>query len=444
MSGITGELFLILLLILANGVFAMSEIAVVSARRSRLQQQAEAGSNGAAAALALTEEPTRFLSTVQVGITLIGILTGAFGGAAIAAPLATVLAQVPLIAPYSGVAAFMIVVVAITYLSLIVGELVPKRIALTAPERVASMIARPMTLLSRITYPLVTLLSASTDLLLKLLRVKAPAEPPVTEEEITALIEQGTAAGIFEEAEQDLVDRVFRLGDLRVSSIMTPRRRLVWLDLSAPLETNKEKILDTTYSRLLVCQGELDNLVGMLKVRALLDPLWRNEPVELASALDQPLLVPESMRVLTVLERFKQSGIHLALVIDEYGSIQGLVTLNDVMGVVVGELPEADSLTDRAIVQREDGSWLLDGLLPVERVKELFDLEELPYEDGGSYYTLGGFIVTRLGRVPTVADHFQWGELRFEVVDMDGHRVDKVLIETVDASHNDLRTEGTR
>ncbi|MCC5631634.1 hemolysin family protein [Nostoc sphaeroides CHAB 2801] len=428
MSSINFEILIILVLIIANGVFSMSEMAIVSARKVRLQQLANQGDAKAKAALKLAESPNHFLSTVQVGISLIGILTGAFGGATIANRLAVYVKLVPLLAPYSEPLSFGIVVLIITYLSLIVGELVPKRLALNNPERIASIVAIPMEALAAIASPVVFLLSASTDLILRLLGITASTEPQVTEEEIKILIEQGTEAGTFEEAEQDMVERVFRLGDRPVSYLMTPRPDIVWLDLDDSAEENRQKMVDSAYSRYPVCQGGLDNVLGVMPVTDLLARSFRGEPLDLTVGLRQPVFVPESTRGLKVLELFKQTITHMALVVDEYGVIQGLVTLNDIMSEIVGDVPSTDGQDQPQAVQREDGSWLLDGMLPVEEFLELFGMEEWKSEESGSYQTLGGFVITHLGRIPAAADHFEWQSMRIEVMDMDGNRVDKVLV----------------
>jgi putative hemolysin len=428
MSPITFEISIILVLIIANGVFSMSEMAIVSARKVRLQQLANQGDAKARVALKLAESPNHFLSTVQVGISLIGILTGAFGGATIASRLAVYVKLVPLLAPYSEPLSFGIVVLLITYFSLIVGELVPKRLALNNPERIASIVAIPMQALAAIASPVVFLLSASTDLILRMLGITASTEPQVTEEEIKILIEQGTEAGTFEEAEQDMVERVFRLGDRPVSYLMTPRPDIVWLDLEDTAEENRQKMVDSAYSRYPVCQGGLDNVLGVIPVTDLLARSFRGEPLDLTVGLRQPVFVPESTRGLKVLELFKQTITHMALVVDEYGVIQGLVTLNDIMSEIVGDVPSTDGQDQPQAVQREDGSWLLDGMLPVEEFLELFGMEQWESDERGSYQTLGGFVITHLGRIPAAADHFEWQSMRIEVMDMDGNRVDKVLV----------------
>jgi putative hemolysin len=435
MGGVGTEIVLVLLLLVVNGVFAMSEIAVVSSRKARLQQRAEAGDLGSRRALELAENPNRFLSTVQVGITMVGVLAGAFGGATIAAPFAEYLRGYAALAPYAEAVALGVVVLAITYLSLIVGELVPKRIGLNHPERIAAAVAGPMNVLSRVSSPLVSLLTVSTELVLRLLRIRRAEEPPVTEAEIAMLMEQGTQAGVFEEAEQDIVERVFWLGDQRVASLMTPRRKVVWLDADAPPEANREIMSRHRFSRFLVCEETLDRVAGMVEVKDLWARSLAGEPVDdLRSVLRRPLFVPESTRALRVLELFRESGTHLALVVDEYGGIEGLVTLNDVLEEIVGELAVSGAPADPGVVRRDDGSWLVDGALQMEEFREALGLPERREEDREEFRTVGGFVLTHLGRVPSAGDRFDAGGLQVEVVDMDGHRVDKVLVTRLDAA----------
>jgi putative hemolysin len=428
MSSVLFEMVVISLLILTNGIFAMAEIAVVSARKTRLQQWAEAGDTRARAALDLANAPNQFLATVQIGITLIGILAGAFGGATVAKNLATALDDISWLAPYSQPLSLGFVVLVITYLSVIVGELVPKRLGLNNPERIAVVIARPMRALSRLAYPAVHLLGLSTEFALRVLGIRPSMEPPVTEEEIRTLIEQGTQAGMFEEAEQEMVERIFRLGDRRVSAVMTPRTEIVWLDRGASVEEIRHTITTSVHSRFLVADGSLDNILGIVHAKDLLVHCLSAQAVDLTATLQQPLYVPESMRALRVLELFKQSGTHIALVIDEYGGIQGLVTPSDILEAIVGDLPVGGEQFEPLAVQREDGSWLLDGMLSVDEFKELFDLGQLPGEDQGLYQTLAGFIIMQLGRIPATSDYFEWEGFKIEVVDMDGNRVDKVLV----------------
>lgn len=424
----TVEILIIFLLVLANGLFVMSELAIVSARKVRLQQLAERGDTKARVALSLASSPNEFLGTVQIGITLLTILTGAYAEEAIAKRISPILNSVALSPTYREQLAKVLAIVIITYITLILGELVPKRLALNNPESIASIMAIPMQMLSKLTTPVVYLLSASTNAVLRLLGMRPSTEPQVTEEEIRVLIEQGTEEGTFEEAEQDMVERVFRLGDRPVSALMSPRPDIVWLELEDSAEENRQKIIESGYSRYPVCQGGLDNVLGVLPVTDLLARSFTGQPMDLTVGLRQPVFVPESTRGLKVLEMFKQTVTHMALVVDEYGVIQGLVTLNDILIEIVGDVPSVDDQDDPQVIRREDGSWLLDGMLAVDEFMELFDIEELRSQDRGSYQTLGGFVITHLGRIPNAADHFEWQNMRFEVMDMDGNRVDKVLV----------------
>ncbi len=424
----TAEILLVLLLIFANALFVMSELAIVSARKVRLQQMAERGDQKARVALELASSPNQFLATVQVGITLLAILSGAFGESVISKRLVPIFSSIPFLASYKDATASVTAVLIITYLTLIIGELVPKRVALNHPEPIASIVAIPMKLLATIGSPIVHLLSISTDAVLRILGIRPSTEPQVTEEEIRVLIEQGTEEGTFEEAEQDMVERVFRLGDRPVSSFMTPRPDIVWLDLDDSATENRQKVIENGYSRYPVCQGGLDNVLGIIAVTDLLARSLCGEQLDLTVGLRKAEFVPESTRGLKLLELFKQTATHMALVVDEYGVIQGLVTLNDVMIEIVGDVPTADELENPQAVQREDGSWLLDGMLSVEEFFEMFDLEEYLRIHQRNYQTLGGFVITHLGRIPAAADHFEWQGMRFEVMDMDGNRVDKILV----------------
>jgi putative hemolysin len=426
----TIEILIIFLLIFVNGLFVMSELAIVSARKVRLQQMAERGDGNARVALHLASSPNQFLGTAQIGITLLVILSGSFGEEVIARQIKPMLSLIPFLKPYVDPITYVLSIGIIAYLSLVIGELVPKRLALNHPEPIASVVAIPMQVLVTFGAPIVYVLSASTDFILHLLGVRPSTEPQVTEEEIKVLIEQGTEEGTFEEAEQDMVERIFRFGDRPVSGFMTPRPDIVWLDLEDPAEENRQKMVENGYSRYPVCQGGLDNVLGVIPVTDLLARSFRSESLDLTIGLRQPVFVPESTRGLKVLELFKQTITHMALVVDEYGVIQGVVTLNDVMSEIVGDVPSVDDQDNPQVVQREDGSWLLDGMLPVDEFFELFDIEieDFPSHRRGSYQTLGGFVITHLGRIPAAADYFEWQHLRFEVVDMDVNRVDKVLV----------------
>ena len=423
------EIVLILVLIVANGIFSGSEIAVVSARKIRLEQLAEQGNGQARAALRLANAPNDFLSAVQIGITLIGILSGAVGGATLARRLEPVIDSIPLLRAWSEGLSVAVVVGVITYLSLVIGELLPKRIALNNPEAVACAVARPMRWLARWTAPLVQLLGASTDLLLNLLGVHSSSEPDLTEEEIKGLVRQGAKSGVLDEAEHDMVQRVFRLGDRSIRALMTPRTEICWLDLNTTREQQLKLVTDSNYSRLPVAHGNLDDCIGILRGRNLLASALDGGAVDLKALLQPPLYITESARALNVIEQFRQTGVHIALVTDEYGGIEGLVTLTDLMEAIVGDLPSAEDLDEPQIIRREDGSWLLDGALDISEFKDLLQRTSLPDEASGSFHTLGGFVLHVLGRVPRAGDHFNWDDLRFEVMDMDGKRIDKVLVE---------------
>jgi putative hemolysin len=377
---------------------------------------------------------------VQIGITLIGILSGAVGGATLSRRLEEVLRTFPGLVRYSEPLSILIVVTFITYLSLVIGELVPKRIALNNPEKIACSVAHPMHWLAKLTAPVVHLLSSSTDGLLKLLGIQVTEDSGVTEEEIKVLIKQGTQAGMFEEAEQEMVSRVFRLGDRSVTALMTPRTDIVWLDVDAPWELNKSVMLANPHSYFPVGQGSLDECVGIVSLKDLLPAFMAGEVVNLRQVMRSPLFVPESIRALKVLELFKESRNHIALIADEYGGLEGLVTLNDVSEAVIGELPSLEDLNEPLAIKRDDGSWLLDGMLSIDTLKEILQQDNLPSEDEGYYQTLGGFAMHVLGRVPTSGEHFEAIGFRFEIVDMDGNRVDKVMVTPIaDSQPADLQ-----
>lgn len=432
MGVIIRDILIVGALILANAVFALSEMAVVSARKVRLQQRAEEGDDGAQAALELANAPNRFLSTVQVGITLVGILAGAFGGATLAAKLAEPLGRIPFLAGYSQAVSLGLVVLVITYLSLVLGELVPKRLALSNPERIAAAVSPVMRALSRVVSPAVRLLSLSTDGVLRLLRVRQLNDLPVTEEEVRLLIEQGTRVGVFEPSEQEMVGRVFRLDVRPVSALMTPHTEVVWLDLAEPTEELRAVILGSDYSVFPVARDTPDAIVGVVQAKDLLAQCLQGEPPDIEAVLQPAQFVPESMSLLDVLERLRDSHSQIVLVIDEFGGFQGLVTLNDMLEAIVGDLPQLDDRGEPDVIEREDGSLLIDGQVSIDDLKALLRVKELPEESSGAYQTVGGFMMTTLGRIPSSGDHFEWGGLSFEVVDMDGFRVDKVLVTSVE------------
>jgi putative hemolysin len=431
MGDITFEIIFIVVLLIANGLFSMSEMAVVSARKARLQKRATDGDKGAQAALELACNPGSFLSTVQIGITLVGILAGAFGGATIAEKLAPPLKRFPAIEPYADNISFGLVVMVITYFSLVVGELIPKRLALHSPDKIASAVAAPMKRLSALASPLVRLLEGSTNGLLRLFGLRESGEPPVTEDEIKVLIEQGIRAGVFEEAEQDLIERTFHLGDRKVSELMVPRPDIVFLDLDDSPEVIKEVVSSYRLSRYPVIQGAADNVIGVVRAKDLLASEFANQPFDLKAAMVPALYLPDTMPAFKAIEMFKSSRRHMAMVIDEHGGVEGLVTVNDVLDALVGDIPSMDEQEEQPVVRREDGSFLLDGALSVNQLKQTLRIKQLPGEEDGGFQTLGGFLMARLGRVPAVADRLEVGAWRFEIMDMDRRRVDKVLVTQV-------------
>jgi putative hemolysin len=373
----------------------------------------------------MIENPNLFLATVQIGITLIGVFLGAVGGVRFAEPLSLVVAGIPALAPYADPIALGIVVIAITFVSMVLGELVPKRIALHSPERIASILAGPMMVVSLLFKPFVWLLGRITDFVLNMMGIRPGSEPPVTEEEIQLLIDQGTQAGVFEEAEHDMVEGVFSLADQRVYSLMIPRPDIVWMDVGDSVEEIRAKLEQSNFSRFPVRQGSLDAIIGIVKARDLLVQSLNSEPIVLKNLLKPAFFVPETMYASKALEIFKEKGTDMLLVIDEFGALQGLLTINDILEEIVGAM----EIEEPQATQRQDGSWLLDGMLEVDEFKEIFDLPLLPHED--EYETLSGFIMMSLGRLPQSTDRFEWHDLSFEVVDMDGRRVDKVLVTTL-------------
>lgn len=427
------EIAAILLLIILNGVLSMSEIAVVSSRKIRLQQRAEDGNSGAQAALALAENPSHFLSTVQIGITLIGILAGAFGGATIAERIAIFLKALPIpwLSASSQAISVALVVLIITYLSLILGELAPKQVALNDPEGVAARISPSMQKLARLTAPLVHLLSASTNLVLRAAGVHPKSEPEITEEEIKLLIEQGTEGGIFEPEEEEMVGQIFRLADRPIIAQMTPRTEMVWLDLDDPIETIKTTLADARYSYYPVGRGAADNLLGVVQAKDLLAQCVDGKPINLQEKIIQPLVMPESITILDALKQFQERRSQFAFIIDEFGGIQGLATITDILEAIAGDFPDAISEKGPEIVERGDGSYLIDGMLDIDEFKDKFDLSDLPGEDENFFQTLGGFVITYLGRIPSTGDQFEYRGMQMEVVDMDGLRVDKMLVKPI-------------
>ena len=429
MSGLTLEIVFIFLLLFANGLFAMAEIAVVAARKTRLKTMIEEGSSGAKLALALSNAPGKFLSTVQVGITLVGVLAGAVGGANIADKLTPFIAQVPLLADYAGILSLILVVGVITFLSVILGELVPKRLALNNPERIASAMAKPMNSLSTMFSPLVNLLNFTSDFLMAALGVRKAKESSVSEEEVRVLIDEGLSAGIFKKAEKEMVESVFELDEQSAGDLMTPRARMIWLSLDDPDEENWRRIAGSGHSHFPVYHDTRDTVVGMISVKSLWANLSLAGRVELRALVTPPLYVPNPMPAGKLIEEFKKSGKHQALVVDEFGGLQGLVTLNDVMMAIVGNLPEREQRHEPKAILRQDGTWAIDAMLDIDETKTSLGIDEdLPGEDENRYSTLGGFMLFRLGHIPHEGEKFMWSRYEFEVIDMDRQRIDKVLV----------------
>jgi len=419
------EIGVIILLVLLNGAFAMSELAIVSSRRSRLVAMQRKGSPGADVALALAEDPQRFLPTVQVGITLVGIFAGAFGGARLSGTIGEWLAQVPGLAHYANEIAFTLVVIVITYLSLILGELVPKQIALRNPERVAVLVARPMAKLSRFSGPVVWVLGKSSAAVLKLFGPAVPGESAVTEEEVKAVVAEGAQAGALEHEERHMIERVLRLADKPVRALMTPRNDLAWLDPSDTPADIAARLRASDVTRFIVADGRVDNVVGVVVAKDLLDQMLEGAPMALAKVLRQPLVLPDTLSALDALERLRGDTLGLALVMDEYGSFEGVVTPSDLLEAIVGDLGPPEPATEGGAIERADGSLLLDGSMPSDELRAQLDLPELPA--AGTYHTVAGLMLALLKRVPREGDRIVWSGWRFEIIDMDGRRVDKVL-----------------
>ncbi|QYY28874.1 MULTISPECIES: hemolysin family protein [Cupriavidus] len=427
------EIAILLALILLNGLFAMSEIALVTARRARLQRQVEEGDRGAIEAIKLGEDPTRFLSTVQIGITSIGVLNGVVGESTLAQPLGVWLQGLGLPQTTAGYVATAIVVAGLTYFSIVLGELVPKRLGQMAPETIARLAARPISWLAVASTPFVKLLSGSTRLVLRLLGVNTNRGPGVTEEEIHALLVEGSEAGIIEQHEHTMVRNVFRLDDRQLASLMVPRGDVVYLDVEVPLDENLKRIEESDHSRFPVVRGGMHDIVGVVSARQLLARRLRGEEADLMAAVQPAVFVPESVTGMELLENFRGSGGQIAFVIDEYGEVLGLVTLQDLIEAITGEF-KPDSADEEWAIQREDGSWLLDGLIPIPELKDRIGLRQVPEEEKERYHTLSGMLLLLLGRLPQTADSVQWGDWRFEILDMDGKRIDKVLASRVAAS----------
>lgn len=433
MSTIAAEIVIIFLLLLVNGFFAMTEIAVVSARKARLRRLADAGDERARAALELAESPNRFLSTVQIGITLVGIFAGVFGGATIAEKIRVALESVPWLAPYGEILGLGTVVVVISYFSLVLGELAPKRIGLNNPEGIAMAVARPMHQLSLLARPVVNFLGASTDALLRAFAFKPAKDATVTEEEVKVLVQEGLRTGVFQKAETEMVESVLMLDTMAVRDIMTPRPKIIFLNQGDPHETVWHKIVVSAHSHFPVYEGNRDNVVGVVSVKAVYANLAAGTKISTADLMTKPLIVAATQTVIQLLESFKQSAKHIALVTDEFGSIVGLVTLHDVMEAIVGDFPSPEERLKPMAVRRDDGSWLMDAMIEIERVEKVLPGLTFGDEESKDYQTLAGFIVKHLGRVPKEGEAFESQGYAFEILDMDRHRVDKVLVMPVKA-----------
>ncbi|WP_028884367.1 hemolysin family protein [Taylorella asinigenitalis] len=421
------DILIILFLTFINGIFAMSEIAVVSSKKTRLQKQAEDGKLSAKAALALQHDPARFLSTVQIGITLIGIFSGAFGQASLVSKLTPILT--PIFGNFASEISLAIVVISITFLSIVFGELVPKRLAIHYPERIANLISRPMTILSKAVAPFVWILSFSTNLVLKLIGISKKEENSLTEEDISGILHEGASAGLFEKTEHNIVERALSLDDRHIASIMTPRSEIHYIDINAPLSDTLNTIADSPYSRFPVVDGQLDNVLGIVDAGSLFEQQIRGQETDIRKTMKPVKFVPENISAMDLLESLQEHKSEIAVVINEYGEVEGVVTLRDILTVLVGHTIPVNENEMLDAVQRKDGSWLIDGTMTLERFEEIFDqdLEEAGDEDS-HYHTVAGFIMHKLGHIPRETESVEWNNYYFEVVDMDKHRIDRVLV----------------
>lgn len=424
----TLEIVIVAVLILLNGIFAMSEFALVSSKKTRLKKMSDEGNTGAFTALELANNVTPFLSTIQIGITLIGILAGAFGGATIAGGLANYFRGIAILNPYSNALSIILVVVIITYMTLIFGELVPKRLALNRAEDIATKVARPMMFLSFIAKPFVIILSVSTETVLRIMRIKKNNEPPVTEEEVKIMLEQGTEAGVFETAELSMIEGVLEIGDLRAESLMTHHTDIIAIDLNDNINESLQKMIHSGRSYFPAYEKDLDNIIGIVSIKQVLADLVESGVIDLRDNIIEPNFVPKSLPILKLLELFKERGVHIALITDEYGSIEGLITLHDILEAIVGDVRSLGEPIEMPVVLREDGSWLIDGDTPIEKLKDILSVHSFPQEEQGYYRTIAGLMMFILQRIPKTGDHVEINGFRYEVVDMDGNKVDKVLV----------------
>ena len=436
MDGFLTDVLLLVALTLLNGVFAMSEIALVSSRKVRLQNLSDKGSMGARKALELLRFPSRFLSTIQVGITSIGILSGAVGEKALSAPLANWIAEVPFFQSYAHAIALTLTVIVLTFFTVVIGELAPKSLALLAPERWASLVARPLSWVAFVSRPLVMLLAKSSEWLLETLGVKKGGEPPVSDNEIRALMVQGTRAGVFHESEEEIVSNVLRLDQQPVVEIMTPKHDMAIIDLKEPVEKVRIRIAESDHTRLVVCKNGLQHVLGILRTGDLLKKTVNGNAVtfdDIRHVLRSPAYVPEAVSTIQLMENFRRSNNSFALIVDEYGEVQGMVTLTDVLAAIVGDYSSPEVMLENDLIRRSDGSWLADGEMSMERLTgELGIKGTLPGEDTHRFHTVGGFVMFMLGKIPSTADNFEIDGWRFEVMDMDKNRVDKVLVSRAD------------
>lgn len=422
------EIFIILILVLLNGFFAMSEIALVSSKKARLEDLSKKGKRGAGVALNLLNEPEKFLSTVQVGITLIGIVAGAYGGIAIAEDITPLVQKIAFFKEAAEEISIILVVAIITYLSLVIGELVPKTIAFNNPESIAVNVAPAMKLLSAAVSPAIWFLTFSTKLFFKIFHIKQKTQPPITEEELKILLEQGSKHGTLETKEAEMIQSIFRFGDRKADSIMTVRKDVVWIDVNDSSEEIKETIMKYKFSKYPVCDGSLDKLLGVISIRDFLENYFSNDEVDLHSIMIQPVIITEFSSSLKILEKFRQTKNYIAIVIDEYGSVKGLVTLHDLVENIFGDLPEIFEQTEEEIFYENDGSMLIDGSFLVDELEELLKIH---FKDKDKYNTLGGLIMYHLNKIPSTGDNFELEHYLFKVIDMDGKRVDKVLVKKI-------------
>ena len=427
MIGTIIEIIIILILIILTGYLSMAELAVVSIRKAKMQKYLDEGNKNAQLVFDLLEDPNEFLSTVQIGISLIGVLTGAFGGVTLAKPLANLISFIP----YSEPISVAIVVIVTTYLTLVIGEIVPKVIALNEPEKVSLKVARSMVVLSKISKPVSFILAKSSSFLLWIMRIEDKNDDIVTEEEIELMIKEGREDGTIEKEEEDIIKRVFKLDDQKVESIMTPRNEIIWIDLEDDRQANKVKIIESKRSIFPIASGELDDFIGVVQAKDILSAMFSDDEFDVHKIVKEPLVVSENLETLELLKEFKenQEYVHMSLVVDEFGSVEGLITLNDLLEGIVGDIPGIDEEDEPEAIQRDDGTWLIDGRFQIDRFKKLFDFNDmLPDEEEDNFTTLAGFILSISGTIPDEEDKYEWDRFIFEIIDIDGHQIDKVLV----------------